>query len=121
MSIRRLCLLAGLAMAALAPASAPAQQRQGQANPAPRAPTRAELDRSAANFRVFVSALQDNGMPERVKSGLFICVHSFPFGRISADTDRLLSQRDWSRSDPNLVLRAMIHACGVPPPPAGQR
>jgi len=116
MPVRRLALMLGLAMLASAPA--PAQQGQGGA--APRAPTRAELDRSAANFRILVSALQASNVPERVKSGLFVCVHSFPFGRISQDTDRLIAQQHWSRTDPNLVLRAMIHACGVPPPPAQQ-
>lgn len=101
------CMLAGVApVAALAQAKSP---------PPAAVPTKAEIERAASNFRVFMAALQSDKIPEVVKSALFACAYSNSFSKISASTDKLLADRKLDKTDHNQVISAMAAVCGVQP------
>ncbi|OJY67078.1 MAG: hypothetical protein BGP16_17915 [Sphingobium sp. 66-54] len=102
-------LMLALAGLLLAPAAANAQ-----AGKAP-APTKAEVERAASNLRVFMAALQSDKVPEVAKSALFACIYSNSFSKISAGTDKLLTEKKADRTDPNQVVAAMAAVCGVRP------
>ncbi len=103
--------LAFAAALLLAPVATLAQPPK---NAAP-APTRAQLERAAANLRIYVSALQSDKIPEAVKTALFACVYSNPFSKISEGTDKALAARKVSNTDPNMVVAAMAAVCGFKP------
>ena len=88
---------------------------QAQTKSATTQPTRAQLERAAANLRIYVSALQSDKIPEAVKTALFACVYSNPFSKISEGTDKALAARKVSNTDPNMVVAAMAAVCGFKP------
>ncbi len=107
-----------LAFAAVAFALTPvAAQAQAAKKPAPaaRQPTKAELERAAANLRVYVSALQSDKIPEAMKTVLFVCIYSNSFKEISEGTDKALASKKASNTDPNMVVSAMAAVCGFRP------
>lgn len=108
----RLPILLACALAGAIPASALAQAK----SPAPAAaPDKADIERAASNFRVFLSALQSDQIPQVVKSALFACVYSNSFSQISTSTDKLLAERKLNKTDHNQVISAMAAVCGVRP------
>ncbi|MBU0554529.1 MAG: hypothetical protein KKD64_05775 [Alphaproteobacteria bacterium] len=84
-----------------------------QAKPA--APTQAQLQHAAENFRIMVSALQSDKVPQAVKSILFTCSYSNPFSKISEGTDKLIADKKLDRKNPTQVLSAMAAVCGFRP------
>jgi len=109
----RLALALAIGALALAPVAAQAQTAKKPAAPA--APSKAQLERAAANLRVYVSALQSDKIPEAVKTVLFLCVYSNPFKEISEGTDKALAAKKASNTDPNMVVGAMAAVCGFKP------
>lgn len=107
------CLIAGaIPAAALAQAKSP---------PPAAAATKAEIERGASNFRVFLAALQSDKIPEVVKSALFVCAYSNSFSKISASTDKLLADRKLDKTHHNQVISAMAAVCGVQPGQAPEK
>jgi hypothetical protein len=111
-----LLLALGVAGLVLAPAPVLAQAKK----PAPAMPTKAQLERAAANLRVYVGALQSDKVPEVVKTVLFTCVYSNAFSKISEGTDKALAAKKVSNTDPNMVLAAMAAVCGYRPGQMGK-
>ncbi|HWJ68846.1 MAG TPA: hypothetical protein VNS79_02185 [Sphingobium sp.] len=108
----RLSILLACALAGAIPASALAQAKS---TPPAAVPSKAEIDRAASNFRVFLSALQSDKIPEVVKSALFACIYANTFSQISTNTDKLLTDRKLDKADHNHVISAMAAVCGVRP------
>jgi hypothetical protein len=110
----RFALALAIGALALAPATAQAQAAKKPAAPVA-TPNKAQLERAAANLRVYVSALQSDKIPEAVKTVLFLCVYSNPFKEISEGTDKALAAKKASNTDPNMVVGAMAAVCGFKP------
>ena len=83
-----------------------------QAKPAP---SQAQLQRAAENFRIMVGALQSDKVPQAVKSILFTCSYGNPFSKISEGTDKLIADKKLDRKNPTQVLSAMAAVCGFRP------
>jgi len=108
----RLPILLACALAGAIPAGVLAQAKSP---PPAAAPSKAQVERAASNFRVFISALQSDKIPAVVKSALFACIYSNTFNQISTNTDKLLTERKLDKADHNQVISAMAAICGVRP------
>ncbi len=85
-----------------------------QARPAT-APSQAQLTRAAENFRIMMSALHSDKIPQAVKSILFTCTYGNPFSKISEGTDKVVAEKKLDRKNPTQVLSAMAAVCGYRP------
>lgn len=108
----RSALALGLALALLAPTGANAQAAKGKAPPVP---SKAVIDRAAENFRILISGLQSDKVPQPVKNVLFACIYSNPFSKISEGTDKVMIEKKADRSNPSMVIGAMAAICGYRP------
>lgn len=114
----RLVPVLGIAALALQPAMLHAQAKK-PATPAAKPPSQAEMQRAANNFRVMLSGLQSDKVPQAVKNVLFICAYSNPFSKISEGTDKALTAKKADKNNPTMVLGAMAAVCGFKPEMAG--
>jgi len=107
----RLALPLALASAALMPGVLHAQAKPA----APKPPSQAEMQRAADNFRVLMSAMQSDKVPQPVKNVLFVCLYSNPFSKITDGTDKALAAKKADKNNPTMVLGAMAAVCGFKP------
>ena len=106
----RLPLALAAAMIAFAPAPLLAQAAKPQA-----LPSQAAMQHAADNFRILVSALQSDKVPQPVKSILFTCAYGNPFSKISEGTDKVMTEKKLDKKNPTQVLTAMAAICGYRP------
>ncbi len=95
--------------------AAPAGVEAAKAPAAAPVPTKPQLDRAAENFRIMISALQSDKVPQPVKSVLFVCAYSNSFSKISEGTDKVIDQKKLDRNNPSMVVGAMAAVCGYRP------
>ena len=87
-----------------------------QAKPAgPTPPSQAQVQAAANNFRIMMSALQSDKVPQPVKNVLFVCIYSNPFAKISEGTDKAIAAKKADKNNPTIVLGAMAGVCGLKP------
>jgi hypothetical protein len=110
----RFALALGLGALALTPGAVHAQAKKPAA-PAAKPPSQAQMQRSVNNFRVMMSGLQSDKIPQPVKNALFLCIYSNPFSKISEGTDKALAAKKANQNDPNMVIGAMAAVCGFKP------
>jgi hypothetical protein len=92
-----------------------ANGQAGKKPPAVKPPSPAEVQRAADNFRILISGLQSEKVPQAVKNVLFICAYSNPFAKISEGTDKVIADKKLDRKNPTQVLSAMAAVCGFRP------
>jgi len=109
-------LCAALALAIAAPA-APGMAQAAKTGPTP---TQAQMQHAAENFRVLVSALQSDKVPQAVKGILFTCMYANPFSKVSESTDKVVAEKKLDKKNPSQVLSAMAAVCGFRPEMANQ-
>ena len=112
--MRPLRLVAGSVLALSLAWSAPLLAQAKPARPAGH-PSEAQLQHAAENFRIMVSGLQSDKIPQPVKSILFTCAYGNPFSKISENTDKLMTEKKLDRKNPTQVLSAMAAVCGLRP------
>ena len=108
--VARLPLALALAMIAAAPSPVMAQAAKPQAQP-----SQAAMQHAADNFRILVSALQSDKVPQPVKSILFTCTYGNPFSKISEGVDKVMTEKKLDKTNPTQVLTAMAAICGYRP------
>ena len=73
------------------------------------------MQHAADNFRILVSALQSDKVPQPVKSILFTCTYGNPFSKISEGVDKVMTEKKLDKTNPTQVLTAMAAICGYRP------
>lgn len=113
-----------LALVAAVIAAAPAPVLAQAAKPQP-LPSQAVMQHAVDNFRILVSALQSDKVPQPVKSILFTCIYGNPFSKINEGTDKVMTEKKLDKKNPTQVLTAMAAICGYRPemanPPAPKK
>jgi hypothetical protein len=105
----RLVLALALTALVFSPGALHAQAKKPAA---PKPPSQAQMQRAANKFRVVMSALQSDKVPQPVKNVLFVCLYSNPFSKITEGTDKAIAARKLDKNKPDVVLGAMAAVCG---------
>jgi hypothetical protein len=93
-------------------ASAPSQ-----AQPAPAAPTKAQVENAAVVLRVISSALQSSSVEQPVKNALFECLYANSVSKVSEATEKVIAANAGKvdRKDPTQMLVVIAGVCGYRP------
>lgn len=111
MSLARILPALGFAALLLSPGVVHAQAKPA----APKPPSQAQMQGAANNFRIMMSALQSDKVPQPVKNVLFVCAYSNSFSKISEGTDKAIAAKKADKNNPTIVLGAMAGVCGLRP------